>query len=256
MDDSIWHIEFQSSNDPEMPWRMYQYKALLLMYYRNENGDFPIVRQRVYYTGNGAPNMPDKFQVPGTGVIFEVVDLKGQFDNGRDLLDSDAPMDRVLGLLCMRRPHDDVGRREYLRAWQRVANTLNRENTSAQMDARTLFEFAADIRNVDLRKIRGWPEMPITANLENTILAKQLYNKGVSYGEDIGRRSVYEEDIIGNVEAKGQRWKPQNDARLKDLSQEELKRVRDMSRSGITFDAAYSRIEAERNRRRDDENIL
>ena len=245
-DGSIWHIEFQSENDSEMPWRMYQYKALLLMHHRRIDGTFPRIWQRVYYTGNGALTMPTEFRQPGTGVKFEVVDLKGQFNNGQDLISSRSPLDRILGLLCMPLPKNSASGREYLRAWQRVANSLLRETPSGQTDARTLFEFAAQIRGVDVNTIRGWPKMPITADLNQTIIAKQIYEQGIEIGNERGYLRGLTDSVVDAFQENSGNLKPHQIEHLMDLDASELMMLGRLAHKGQTFTKAIEHVKAAR----------
>ena len=247
-DGTIWHIEFQSHNDSEMPWRMFQYKSGLLMRYRKKDRSFPVIKQRVYFTGIGRSTMPSRFQVDGVALEFEVIDLKGQFDGGQQLLSSQSPMDKILGLLCMPLPHDETGISSYERHWQKVANSLRTPIRSGMADAQTLFEFAAYIRDVDLKRIKGWTAMPITADLNHTVLAKQIYEQGIEKGHAQGYERGVREFVTVALEARQTPLNVNQQTMLDHLDADELKVFSERVARGETIDQAFKAVASRQQR--------
>ena len=87
----ILHVEFQTTNDPKMIYRMAEYKAILLRKYQ-----IP-VRQVVIYLGSEKANMrtqlPEEEQITG----FELQDIKNL--SFQSTLDSDIPEEIILSIL-------------------------------------------------------------------------------------------------------------------------------------------------------------
>jgi hypothetical protein len=68
-----------------------------------------------------------------------------------------------------------------------VAGWLNRRPASeGRVEERVLFELAARMRELDLSEVLAstgsWNEMPVTVNIENTVLAKQIWDDGRTDG--------------------------------------------------------------------------
>jgi predicted transposase YdaD len=88
----IVHVEFQSGDDPDMPFRMNMYKAILVNEYRLK------VRQIVIHFGEGKPNMETKLPDGMAFESFELVHWHG-FPY-QQFLDSDNPELIILALLA------------------------------------------------------------------------------------------------------------------------------------------------------------
>jgi len=89
----IYHVEFQSTNDPSMPVRMAVYFYLILQNY----GKAP--KQFLVYVGRGNCSMPNSIEVEGSKHSYKVIDLKRDL-NCQSLLESPNPNDWVLSILC------------------------------------------------------------------------------------------------------------------------------------------------------------
>ena len=88
----IIHVEFQSSNDPDMPYRMYLYKAMLVHEHRLE------VRQIVLHFGESIPTMETSLPVGMRFNSYELVHWHA-FPY-QQFIDSDNPELIILALLA------------------------------------------------------------------------------------------------------------------------------------------------------------
>ena len=89
---SLCHLELQSSNDREMPWRMLEYFGLLMRQY----GQVPL--QVVLYVGAAPLTMPSEIDLPGLHFQYRVVDLREM--DPAPLLDSPSLEDNLVAILC------------------------------------------------------------------------------------------------------------------------------------------------------------
>ncbi len=197
-DGSFWHVEFQSWNDGDMPWRMVEYKVLVLMHEHRPRqkppSPLPIVHQILIWTGQGKNPYPSKFFHDRLTLEFDTRDLKGMFDDGRSLLTSNYLTDNILGLLCIRRSQHRSDE-SFLRIWRAVAEKIVRCEPlqTGRIDARMLFEFACTIREIELGRVLDeiweWQEMAMTIDVANTRVAKQIYDQGQT---NVLRRLIFE----------------------------------------------------------------
>ena len=74
-DDTILHIEIQSTNDRKIAFRMGHYYLLLKEQYR-----FP-VKQVLLYVGGAQLGMPDRVEADGNLLVFRLLDIR-RFDAG------------------------------------------------------------------------------------------------------------------------------------------------------------------------------
>ena len=92
-DGSLFHIEFQSTNDGHMPFRMGSYGLLAARKYRRNS-----IRQVVIYMGSAPMRMKDRLDLGGIQVAYRLVDIR-EFE-ASELMMSDNPGDVALALLA------------------------------------------------------------------------------------------------------------------------------------------------------------
>jgi len=90
---SILHLELQTQNDKNMPFRMLEYYLLLKQKYP----DKPI-KQMVLFVGDGKPNMPDSLQSDNLSFSYQLIDIKTI--KCEELLKSGNLEDKILAVLC------------------------------------------------------------------------------------------------------------------------------------------------------------
>ncbi len=91
-DESIFHLDFQSDNDPDMAFREGIYGLLVGQKYRRP------IRQTVLYTGPARMHMPTSLSLGKITVEYDLVDIR-EFD-AEALLESGRPGDYALALLA------------------------------------------------------------------------------------------------------------------------------------------------------------
>ncbi len=92
-DGSVFHLELQTQNDKNMPFRMLECYLLLKQRYP----DNP-VKQMVLYVGDGRPNMPSSLETDNLRFSYEIRDIKDI--ECKELLESDSLEDKILAVLC------------------------------------------------------------------------------------------------------------------------------------------------------------
>ena len=91
-DETILHLEFQSTNDKDMAYRAGIYCVLLGHRYRC------LVRQVVLYTGQAKMRMPDGVDLGDTKISYRLIDIR-TLESGA-LIASGRPGDLVLAMLA------------------------------------------------------------------------------------------------------------------------------------------------------------
>jgi len=177
-DESILHIEFQSFNDPNMPFRMLRYYLAILERYPTSP-----IKQLLVYVGNRKLRMKSRLRLRNLSFSYEMIDIR-QIDC-RVLLESPDPMDRLLACLC--KVEDEV----YL--IEKLIKTMEGMNEEERKDyllkALTLTELRPNLRIRLTEEVR---HMPIVVRPEDIRLPKRklrkdiLYRLGLEEGKQIG----------------------------------------------------------------------
>ncbi len=177
-DDSILHIEFQSFNDPNMPFRMLRYYLAIWERYPSSP-----IKQLLVYVGNRKLRMKSRLRIRNLTFSYEILDIR-QIDC-RVLLESPDPMDRLLACLC--KVEDEV----YL--IEKLIKTMEGMNEEERKDyilkALTLTELRPNLRIKLTEEVKP---MPIVVRPEDIKLPKKklrkdiLYRLGLEEGKQIG----------------------------------------------------------------------
>jgi len=177
-DESILHIEFQSFNDPNMPFRMLRYYLAILERYPSSS-----IKQLLVYVGNRKLRMKSRLRLRNLSFSYEILDIR-QIDC-RVLLESPDPMDRLLACLC--KVEDEA----YL--IEKLIKTMESMNEEERKDyllkALTLTELRPNLRIKLTEEVK---HMPIVVRPEDVRLPKKklrkdiLYRLGLEEGEVIG----------------------------------------------------------------------
>ncbi len=177
-DDSILHIEFQSFNDTNMPFRMLRYYLAILERYPSSP-----IKQLLVYVGNRKLRMKSRLKLRNLSFSYEILDIR-QIDC-KLLLESPDPMDRLLACLC--KVEDEV----YL--IEKLIKTMEGMNDEERKDyllkALTLTELRPNLRIKLTEEVKP---MPIVVRPEDIRLSKRklrkdiLYRLGLEEGKQIG----------------------------------------------------------------------
>jgi len=89
----IYHIEFQSSNDSEMIYRMMRYYVDISQRYKDSK-----IIQYVFYVGKKTLNMKNVIRCKNIYYKYEILDIKNF--PCECLINSDTPQNLVLAVLC------------------------------------------------------------------------------------------------------------------------------------------------------------
>jgi len=189
-DESILHIEFQSFNDPNMPFRMLRYYLAILERYPNSP-----IKQLLVYVGNRKLRMKSRLRLRNLSFSYEILDIR-QIDC-KVLLESPDPMDRLLACLC--KVEDEA----YL--IEKLIKTMESMNEEERKDyllkALTLTELRPNLRIRLTEEVR---HMPIVVRPEDIRLPKRklkkdiLYRLGLEEGKQIGLEEGRKEgEVIG-----------------------------------------------------------
>ncbi|WPM32579.1 Rpn family recombination-promoting nuclease/putative transposase [Hydrogenobacter sp. T-2] len=177
-DESVLHIEFQSFNDPNMPFRMLRYYLAIWERYPNSP-----IKQLLVYVGNRKLRMKSKLRLRNLTFSYEMLDIR-QIDCNV-LLESPDPMDRLLACLC--RVEDEAYLIEKL---IKTMEGMNEEERKAYLlKALTLTELRPNLRIRFTEEVR---HMPIVVRPEDVRLPKRklrkdiLYRLGLEEGKQIG----------------------------------------------------------------------
>ncbi|WP_051654152.1 hypothetical protein [Persephonella sp. KM09-Lau-8] len=92
-DGSVFHLELQTQNDKNMPFRMLEYYLLLKQRYPDK-----LIKQMVLYVGDGKPNMQNYLETDKLKFSYEIKDIKDI--ECKELLESDSLEDKILAVLC------------------------------------------------------------------------------------------------------------------------------------------------------------
>jgi hypothetical protein len=176
-DESIFHLDFQSENDRDMPYREGIYGLMAGRKYRRK------IRQTVLYTGEGRMSMPDRLDLGEIKVAYRLVDIR-DFDAAA-FLESGNPGDFALALLARGGPER---LREILREAKRLPGP-QREKVLAQLVA------LSGLRRLSGRLTMEMKSMGIAKYVDDhpflrEIRAKALREgeaKGIALGEAKGR---------------------------------------------------------------------
>ncbi len=180
-DESILHIEFQSFNDPNMPFRMLRYYIAILERYPSSP-----IKQLLVYVGNRKLRMKSRLRLGNLSFSYEMIDIR-QIDC-KVLLESPDPMDRLLACLC--KVEDEV----YL--IEKLIKTMEGMNEEERKDyllkALTLTELRPNLRIRLTEEVR---HMPIVVRPEDIRLPKRKLKKDILYrlGLEEGKRIGLEE---------------------------------------------------------------
>ena len=175
----LFHLEFQSRNEWNMPWRMLEYYAYLFA----QHGVEP--QQVVLYLGNAPLAMPAVIQHQHLRFAYQLVDIR-QFD-GEELLASPHAGDNVLAILCeMPEPAIRV---------RRILDAVMPLEPEARERALRLLLILSVLRKLDQTVYKEILTMPVDIDPMESFYLRMLIEKGRSEGLSEGH-SNGEADVL------------------------------------------------------------
>ena len=167
-DGSILHLDFQSNNHRDMPFRVGIYGILAAQKYRK------IVRQVVIYMGAERMRMQDHLDLGQIQIAYRLVDIR-EFEAGT-LIDSGNPGDLALAMLAR-------GGVRRMREIVRKANALpevERQRVLTQM------VILAGLRGVSEGLTMELKNMGVYVEIEKNVFLKELRDSALAQGKAEG----------------------------------------------------------------------
>ncbi len=165
-DGSIFHLELQSSPDPQMLWRMLEYYILIYQHY----GVYPL--QQVVYIGQATPHFTTHCNTKHLSFYYDLIDIRNL--DGRLLLESDSISDNILAILC----HLD----NYDVTIKNILNKINQLDDKSRKDMLLILANLATLRNLKPILEQEEQRMSIELSIENNLFMQRAFQKGTQKG--------------------------------------------------------------------------
>ena len=171
----ILHIEFQSTDEKNMVYRMLEYKSLLLRKFKTE------VNQIVLYIGKDRlKKMTPYLETQGLSFEYKIIDIKS-FDY-EDFLTSNVPEEVILAILCNFK--STPPQKVITKVLDKLQELLKGQNRFGKYLKQ--LEVLSKLRDLQEETIKQTSIMPIVYDLETDIRYIQGMNKGEARGEARG----------------------------------------------------------------------
>jgi predicted transposase/invertase (TIGR01784 family) len=168
----ILQIEFQSTDEKDMVYRMLEYKSLLLRKFKVD------VKQVVLYIGkDNLRKMTSSLETNGLSFTYEIVDIKSF--NYEDFLKSDTPEEVILAILCNFR--NTSPQKVIAKVLEKLRELLKGENRFGKYLKQ--LEVLSKLRDLQVETIKQTSIMPIVYDLETDIRFMQGEAKGEAKAE-------------------------------------------------------------------------
>ncbi|WP_457624686.1 Rpn family recombination-promoting nuclease/putative transposase [Persephonella sp.] len=207
-DGSIFHLELQTKNDKNMPFRMLEYYTLLKQKYQDKP-----VKQTVLFVGDGRPNMPNSLQVDNLSFSYQLIDIKTI--SCEELLKSDSLEDKILAVLC------DV--KDFEKYIKTLMEELSKLPEKERADYIRKLWITLDYRPklmIKLNSILEERKMPLTIT-EEMLEKNPFFQKGKQEGLQEGLQKGLQEAVV-RLHKKGR--SPEEISELLDIPLDEIKK--------------------------------
>ncbi len=170
----ILHIEFQSTNSPEMVWRMVEYRTKFTREYK-----LP-VEQYVIYIGNKKMNMEYQINEKGFNFFYHLLDIRSV--SYKDFIYSNSAEEVVFAILTDFEGFTpkELIKRIFLRIRELESDSLRFGKYVNQL------EILSKIRNLQDITTKQISIMPIEYDLKTDIRFLQGKEQGFDEGEQVG----------------------------------------------------------------------
>ncbi len=179
-DNTILHLEFQSTNDPNMNRRMYQYYTVIEDEYPHYS-----IRQVVLYVGNKKMNMPTVLKKDRLIYEYELIDIRDI--DCKKLIESENEGDRIVSVLC--KIEDE--QRFIDGIWEYVLKLREDERATFLKKVFLLSHLRPQINVVLKRTFQEAKKMPIRIDTEDL---KGTWFYEIGWKE--GREEKEQEDVV------------------------------------------------------------
>ena len=180
----ILHLEFQTTNDPKMIYRMAEYRAILQRKY-----EIP-VRQVVIYLGSEKPKMRTQLSEEEQITGFELKDIKNV--SLQSTLDSDIPEEIILSILT------DYEKSDAEKVIDQIIYKLQRSSKSESELSKSVQQLIvlSRLRKLEVKIKQKINDMPITYDIKTD----GLYNEGIREGIQKGIQKGREEGLQKGIQ--------------------------------------------------------
>ena len=179
-DGRILHMELQTSNDPQMAWRMLEYYLLLVK-------RFPEIEvvQFLLYVGRPVLSMPDRVKLPALSFHYRRRDIRDFKPS--TFLSSPLQAERIFAILC--RTGDPRERiRELLKEWRALPRRERATLLEQLVLASGLRGLKEPVRQEVSKVAIDWDEVI----RENELIQELVVEYGTKYGEELGQKLGHE----------------------------------------------------------------
>ena len=195
-DGSIFHLELQTQNDKNMPFRMLEYFVLISSKYPNRK-----IKQMVLYVGEKPLNMKDSIEIENLSFSYQLKDIREV--SCEELFKSNSLTDKILAVLCdVRNPEKYF--RGILTELYKLPERERRDYLKKLLNLLTIRSKLVEEFKLEVKK------MPITFDretIENHPFfkdgLKEGLEKGLKKGLEKGKLEAKREDVINLHQATG-----------------------------------------------------
>ena len=181
-DKSLFHLELQSFNDKNMPFRMLEYYLLIREKFKTNN-----ISQMVLFVGEKL-SMPNEIKENNLKFSYNLKDIKEI--NCYELINSDDLEDKILSVLC--NIEDET------KFINKIINELLKLEPKKRKDyikkLLSLSRYRPKINEVLVKNIKE-KVMPITIDLKNDPYFQQGLKEGLQKGIEKGKKEVLKKTI-------------------------------------------------------------
>ncbi len=180
-DGSIFHLELQTQNDKNMPFRMLEYFVLISSKYPNRS-----IKQLVLYVGEKPLKMKDRIKTENLSFIYQLKDIREI--SCEELLKSDSLTDKILAVLCdVRNPEKYF--KELLTELYKLPERERKDYIKKLLNLLTIRSKLVEEFKLEVKK------MPITFDRE-TMKKHPFFKDGKKEGLKEGLEKAKREDIV------------------------------------------------------------
>ncbi|MBF0519625.1 MAG: Rpn family recombination-promoting nuclease/putative transposase [Nitrospirae bacterium] len=166
----VLHIEFQATNDSNMPYRMLRYRIYISQTYGKP------VKQVLFYVGREPLRMKNYIKDENLTFEYNIIDFRSI--DCEKFISSNTPAEVILGILCNFNSKDDtiVIKRLLNKIMETVKEEVSRLKYIRQL------EILAQLRGLQENVCKEVSEMALVYDIERDVRYKQGIERGIERG--------------------------------------------------------------------------
>lgn len=181
LDGTVFHAELQSSHDPDMPWRMLEYYALI----RGAYPEAPLL-QTLLYVGEEPPRFTTIIEERSLRFYYTVRDIR-EFDCA-DMLESPCLEESLLAILCrMADPQATI---------RHLLGRIALQPPKARADSLEKLVILGGLRRLVPTIHEEKSEMAIQVNVMENEFLRDIFMDGRQEGQQEGRQEGRQEEGV------------------------------------------------------------